>query len=165
MVSLGATLGVLSPPDTPHVRSTHPRYSIAQLKAYFSYIALPPVILASPLLSNPVLARTADYGLPFLSALMRHHMVKIPYENLALHYSLLHHGSPRDETLDLEEIFELIINGGMGRGGQCLQMNLLFGTVLRSLGFNIMSTGARTNTACQDIARSPNYKGPSYNCW
>ena len=51
----------------------------------------------------------------------------------------------------------------MGRGGHCLQMNGMFGIVLRSLGFDVMSTAARINIACQDIARSPNYKGPSYN--
>ena len=44
-------------------------------------------------------------------------------------------------------------------------MNGMFGTVLRSLGFDVMSTAARTNTACQDVARSPDYKGPSYNAW
>ena len=151
--------------ETPHTRSTQPLYSTTQLHAYFSHIALDPLFLSSPLLKDPMLARTSAHGLPFLSALMRHHMAAIPYENLKLHYSAIHAITPCDLMLDVQEIYSHIIEGGMGRGGQCLQLNGMFGTVLRSLGFDVMSTGARINTACQDVARSPHYKGPSYNGW
>ena len=151
--------------DIPHSRSTRPQYSTAQLQAYFSFIALPPIFLSSPILAEPLLARTSDHGLPFLSALMRHHMAAIPYENLALHYSPHQMMMSSHVTLDVQEIYSLIVEGGMGRGGHCLQMNGIFATVLRSLGFDVMSTAARINTACQDIARSPDYKGPSYNGW
>ena len=96
---------------------------------------------------------------------MRHHMAAIPYENLAIHYSPNRNIGPSDVMLDVQKIYSLIVEGVMGRGGQCTQMNGMFGTVLRSLGFDVMSTGARTNTACQDVARSPDYKGPSYNAW
>ena len=151
--------------EIPHSRSTRPLYSTAQLHAYFSHVALPPALLSSPILSDPVLARTSTHGLPLLSALMRHHMATIPYENLALHYSPHHSIMSADATLDVQKVYSLIVEGGMGRGGQCSQMNGMFGTVLRSLGFDITSTAARTNTACQDVARSPDYKGPSYNSW
>ena len=96
---------------------------------------------------------------------MRHHMAAIPYENLGIHYSHDHNVMSGDVMLDVQGTYSLIVEGGMGRGGQCLQMNGMFGTVLRSLGFDVMSTAARTNTACQDVARSPDYKGPSYNAW
>lgn len=93
---------------------------------------------------------------------MRHHMVTIPYENLALHYLPHQRIRSSDVTLDVQEIYSLNVEGCMGRGEHCLQMNGVFGTVLRSLGFDVMSTAARINTACQDIARSPEYKVPSY---
>ncbi len=92
-------------------------------------------------------------------------MAAIPYENLTLHYSPHRNITPSDVMLDVQEIYSLIVQEGRGRGGQCMQMNGMFATVLRSLGFEVMSTGARTNTACQDVARSPGYKGPSYNAW
>ena len=151
--------------EIPHSRSTRPQYSTSQLHAYFSLIALPPTFRSSPILADPALALTSIHGLPFLSALMRHHMAAIPYENLAIHYSPDRNVMPCNVMLDVQEIYSLIVGSGMGRGGQCLQMNGMFGTVLRSLGFDVMSTAARTNTACQDVARSPDYKGPSYNSW
>ncbi len=157
--------GMLDSAEIPHSRSARPQYSLAQLYAYFSLIALPPMFVSSPILTEPVLARTSTHGLPLLSALMRHHMAAIPYENLALHYSSHSNTIPNDVMLDVQKIFSLFVEGGMGRGGQCMQMNSMFGTVLRSLGFDVMSTAARTNTACQDVARSTGYKGPSYNSW
>ena len=155
----------LDSPEIPHSRSTRPQYSTTQIYAYYSYISLPSVFLSSPLLADPGLARTSTHGLPFLSALMRHHMATIPYENLALHYSPQRNRLPSDVTLDMQEVYSLIVEGGMGRGGQCIQMNGMFATVLKSLGFDVTTTAARINTACQDVARSPEYKGPSYNAW
>ena len=51
---------MLNPLDTselPHSRSTRPRYSVAQLQAYFSLIALPPLFYP-PILAEPL---TMDY--------------------------------------------------------------------------------------------------------
>ena len=92
---------------------------------------------------------------------MRHRMATIPYENLALPYSPPQRIMSSQVTLDVQEIYSLIVEGGMGRGGHCLQMNGIFGPVLRSLAFDVMGTAARINSACQDIARSPKYKGPT----
>ena len=142
------------------LRSNHTMYSLEQLGAYFARIALPPDLLASPLLKTPDLARTREHGLPFVAALMRHHLAAIPFENLSLHYS-----PHRYVPLDMDEVYKRMVEQGTGRGGQCMEMNGLFGNVLRSLGFEVMSTAARVNTACQDAARHPGYKGPSYNGW
>ena len=151
--------------EIPHSRSSRPQYSTAQLQAYFSLIGLRHTFQSSRILAEPELARTLVHGLPFLSALMRHHMAAIPYENLALHYFPRDGTKSSGTTLDMYEIYRVIVEGGMGRGGQCLQMNGMFGTVLRSLGFDVMSTAAKTNTACQYVARTPEYQGPSYNPW
>lgn len=92
-------------------------------------------------------------------------MAAIPYENLTLHYSAHSNVLPSDTMLDMQEVYKLIVEEGMGRGGLCIQMNGMFATVLRSLGFDVTTTAARINTACQDVARSPEYKGPGYNAW
>ena len=151
--------------ETPHSRSARFELSKAQLQAYFSSIGLPPTHLSSPLLAEPLLACTQAHGLPFLAALMRHHLASIPYENLAIHYSSSREFVPSISMLDMQEIYSLIVERGTGRGGMCMQINGLFGTVLRSLGFEIMSTAARINTACQDVARTAEYEGPTYNGW
>jgi len=165
MVSISNHLTELGSTEIPHSRSSRPTYSVSQVHAYFCIIDLPPVSLSSPLLAEPALAHTSTHGLPFLSALMRHHMAAIPYENLSLHYSSHCNVTPSDVELDMQDIYSLMVDGGMGRGGQCLEMNSMFGTVLRTLGFDVMSTAARTNTACQAVARTPEYEGPNYNAW
>ena len=62
-------------------------------------------------------------------------MATIPYQNLALHYSPRRSGISSDVMMDMQEIYKLVVEEVMGRGGQCIQMNGMFGTVLRSLGF------------------------------
>jgi hypothetical protein len=155
----------LDSPEIAHSRSARPHYSNDQLYAYFSLIELPSANLSSPLLAEPALARTRAHGLPFLAALMRHHLAAIPFENLALHFPPQRDVRLNDISLDVQEIYKHIVEHGAGRGGHCLQINCMFGTVLRSLGFEVMSAAGRVNTACQDVARLPGYKGPSYNGW
>ena len=146
--------------EVPHSRSSRPAYSSDQIQTYLDLIRLPATYRSSSALNDPTLAYTRTHGLPLLEALMRYHLATIPFENLALHYS-----STREVSLDPLEIFRIIVEEKRGRGGHCLQMNCIFGTVLRSLGFEVMSTAARVNTACQAVATSPGYSGPSYNGW
>ena len=146
--------------EIAHSHSSRPRYSREQLDTYFAAIKLPAAHLSSPLLKDPLLARTYIHGFPFLSALILHHLATVPFENLELHYSPY-----RNVSLDAEELYVRMVERGERRGGQCMQLNGLFGTVLRSLGFDVMSTAGRVNTACQAVARTPGYRGPSYNGW
>lgn len=44
-------------------------------------------------------------------------------------------------SLDKEDLFEKIVT--LERGGYCMENNLLFSTVLRTLGFEVVATGAR----------------------
>jgi len=67
-------------------------------------------------------------------------MATVPFENLALHYST-HHSI----TLDPECLFEKVV--GRGRGGYCMENNCFFGTVLRTLGYAMVSVGARVSNA------------------
>jgi arylamine N-acetyltransferase len=153
-------MNIADSPEIPHSRSALPLFSSIQLNAYFSRIELPSRHLSSPILADATLARSIDHGLPFLAALMRHHMATIPFENLSMHYS-----SHEEVTLDPLEIYDFIVERSRGRGGHCMQMNRLFSTVLRSLGFDVTTVAGRVNTACQAIAANPNYQGPSYNGW
>lgn len=44
-------------------------------------------------------------------------MAAIPYENLALHYSPHRNAMSSDVVLDMHKIYSLVVEGGMGRGG------------------------------------------------
>ncbi|KAK4899583.1 hypothetical protein LTR49_027626 [Elasticomyces elasticus] len=79
-------------------------------------------------------------GHGFLGALVTHTLANIPFENLSLHDSPTHAVSIHPDTL-----FQKIIRADMGRGGYCLENNVFLGTVLQSLGFDVMSVGARIN--------------------
>lgn len=83
-----------------------------------------------------------DQALEFLSVLKRYTLANIPFESAELHYS-------RNQIIDIhpEILFSKIVSQGTGRGGYCMENNALFATVLRTLGFEIMSTGGRVNAA------------------
>ena len=74
--------------------------------------------------------------LGFLTNLQRHHMARVPFESLSLHYS-----RHRVLSLDPDDLFEKMITNS--RGGYCMEVNALFVTVLRSLGFMLFSIGGR----------------------
>ena len=143
----------MSPPDlSPAI------YSPSQLETYLAFINLREPYRTSPLRWDQRVARREELGLPFLSALMRFHLAKVPFENLVLHYSPC-----KEAVLEANELFDRIIT--TNRGGHCLQLNAFFATVLRSLGFETMTSAAKVNTDCQAVAANPGYDGPSYNGW
>ena len=122
----------------------HPTYTANQLERYYNRISLPSRHRDLINTASPV--GTGSNALLFLTALQKYHVTKIPFENLDLHYSF-HHRSP----VTPEDVFEKIVDRGAGRGGWCLQMNCLFGTVLRSLGYEMFTTAGRVNTAVDTI--------------
>jgi len=60
----------------------------------------------------------------------------VPFENLSLHYSKL-----PGISLDTEDLFEKIVE--RRRGGYCMEVNCFFATVLDTLGYEVVPTGAR----------------------
>ena len=46
-----------------------------------------------------------------------------------------------------------------------MENSLLFGTVLRSLGFDVVSIGAKVNEAVQGLSAKRGWKGPKYDGW
>ncbi|KAK3617918.1 hypothetical protein LTR22_026555 [Elasticomyces elasticus] len=114
-------------------------YTPQQLHAVYDRINLPARYRYEPGdFSREVVKHHDGHG--FLEALVTHTLAHIPFENLSLHYSPTHAVSIHPDAL-----FQKIIRADMGRGGYCLENNVFLGTVMRSLGFNVMSVGARIN--------------------
>lgn len=108
--------------------SGRPTYSKDGLSKYLEYIGLPSSF------------QDGDRNLTNLRTLQQHQLARIPFENLALHYS-----PDRTIHLDADYLYDKIVN--RSRGGYCMENNAFFGTILRSLGFKVRSVGARVNTA------------------
>ncbi|CAK1367838.1 N-hydroxyarylamine O-acetyltransferase [Cercospora beticola] len=102
-------------------------YNQSQLHAYFERIHFSP-------------DRFPPHSLSYLTALLRHQLVHVPFETLELHYSV-----DRKISLDPEVLFDKTVT--RGRGGYCLENNAFFGIILRSLGFNAYGVVCRITTA------------------
>lgn len=69
-----------------------------------------------------------------LFGLQRAHLRSVPFENLDIHYKKL-------IVLDIDIIFEKIVNHK--RGGFCYELNSLFYTLLKEIGFKVRIISAR----------------------
>ncbi|KAK6381211.1 hypothetical protein LTR81_027594 [Elasticomyces elasticus] len=114
-------------------------YTLQQLHTVYDRINLPTRYRYEPGDFSREVAKHHD-GNGFLGALVTHTLAHIPFENLSLHNSPTHAVSIHPDAL-----FQKIIWADMGRGGYCLENNVFLGTVLRSLGFDVTSVGARIN--------------------
>ncbi|RDW76001.1 hypothetical protein BP5796_06822 [Coleophoma crateriformis] len=132
------------------------KYNPEQIKQYYAHINLPPKAREIDVSS---IANTKE-GLEFLTVLQRHQLASVPFENLELHYSSHH-----TISLDPQHLFHKIVERNAGRGGYCMENSCFFGTILRSLGYDIVSIGAKVNEAVQPIAASKNWKGPKFDGW
>ncbi|KAG4415310.1 hypothetical protein IFR04_011565 [Cadophora malorum] len=80
----------------------------------------------------------------FLTELLRHQLVYVPFETLSLHYSV-----NKQITLNRQDLFNKIV--GRCRGGYCLENNTFFGAILESLGFRVMGVFCRITYATRGI--------------
>ena len=132
----------------PSPLSTRPLYSKEQIHRFYDRISLPQKHRHDPGPSTNNIHNDKDASLALLSALQRHFLASVPFENLDLHYSP-HHSI----SLDPAHLFDKIVLGAdshghnRGRGGYCMENNQLLNTVLASLGFDVVSVGARVNAA------------------
>ncbi|KAJ5584192.1 arylamine N-acetyltransferase 1 [Penicillium hispanicum] len=101
--------------------------TVDQVDEYLTYIQLPAQFQRN---QNPRLE------LDFLAAIQAHHICRIPYENVALHYS-----QNPSISLDVVEIYHKFVV--RGRGGYCMENNIFLYHVLCILGFQVYLTGAR----------------------
>ncbi|GFP60189.1 arylamine N-acetyltransferase 1 [Trichoderma asperellum] len=74
--------------------------------------------------------------LQFLKELQAHHLARVPFESISLHYS-----PHRTLSVDPDDLFQKVVE--KSRGGYCVEMNTLLGDMMRALGFNVLSIGAR----------------------
>ena len=129
--------------------SDRPRYDFFHLREYTTYIKLPHVKglslweLALQQEGKDTLQRVDCHANPgtalqVLTYLQKHHLAKVPFENLSLHYSPHH-----SVNLHPDILYDKIVK--KGRGGYCMENNCFFGTVLRSLGFTVYGAGARVH--------------------
>lgn len=139
--------------SAPSFRKT---YSAEQIQLYYERIQLPQHLRKT---NVSTIANTQE-GLSFLTTLQKYHLASIPFENLDLHYSSHH-----TITLDPEHVFHKIVERDDGRGGYCMETTSLLATVLRSLGFEIITASARVNEAIQPVTTRKECQGPRYNGW
>ena len=111
--------------------SERPIYDLPQVSQYFEHIGLSPDLLTSP---------STKPSLALLTTLQTHHLLTIPFEDLSLHYSPTPLTPP---SLESEDLFDKIVT--RGHGGYCMESNCFFATVLRSLGFDVLSVGGRVS--------------------
>jgi arylamine N-acetyltransferase len=83
-------------------------------------------------------------SLAALSGLIKHHVATFPFESLSLHYS-----PSRKLSLRPDDIYTKMV--GTGRGGYCMEQNALFAAVLRTMGYQLFSAGARVSYATAGI--------------
>lgn len=119
--------------------SKRPTFTQDQLSKYFTHIKLPE---AARTLSSDLQSQDAASQLSFLGTLTRHQLCAVPFENLDLHYSPV-----KGISLNSDHLFNKIVERNAGRGGYCMQNNSFFATVLRSLGYTVMSAGGRVSSA------------------
>jgi arylamine N-acetyltransferase len=134
-------------------------YSPSQIQQFFDRISFPSHYRNHDILKDPSVARTSS-GLEFLRILHKYTLAALPFESLALHYSPHHIVS-----IDPNALFRKIVSDGRGRGGYCMENNCLFGTVLRTLGYDVYPTGARVNEAVEPNAASKDWAGPKFKGW
>ncbi|KAH9816345.1 arylamine n-acetyltransferase [Teratosphaeria destructans] len=139
-----------------------PRYSKDQLQTYFKRIKIPQKYLDVPIVSDQSLARTRKHGLPFLRSLTRYHVCNVPFENLELHYSV-----HKTISLDMDDLYNKFVQQGLeyGRGGRCMENNGFFGTVLRSLGFDVRNCGGRVSRMMAASHETRELQGQTYDPW
>lgn len=142
--------------------SLRPRYTKLQLETYFERILLPQRYMASPVFSDPSLAKTREHGLPLVQALTRHHLCNVPFENLRLHYSVC-----KTISLDMADLFTNFAQDGLqsGRGGRCMETNGFFGTVLRSLGYEVRNCAGRVSRMMSSSGEVRRTQGDTYDGW
>lgn len=120
-------------------------YTPTQLTQYLTHISYPtPSPLPPPTLQT-------------LHLITAHQLATLPFESISLHYS-----PTRRLTLDPDALLAKVIGGyGVGgkRGGYCMEVNTVLACVLKGLGFDVCSLGARISFA------TDRKEGEGYGGW
>ena len=128
-----------------HVLASRPTYTRHQLAQYVARLQTPTSgrwtleDLESSIKADPLAA---------LSALQKKQMSFVSWGNVAMHYSP-HRALP----LDTESLFTKLVERGLG--GYCMENNTFFATVLRSLGYELYTSGARISNSLDMSGKDP----------
>ncbi|KAI9829449.1 MAG: N-terminal acetyltransferase [Phylliscum demangeonii] len=125
--------------------ASRPIYSSAQLDRYFARIKFKQTRISEHDAKGP-------NGMAYLSSLLKYQQAAVPFENLDLHYAKNH-----GVSLEPQDLYHKIVE--RGHGGYCFEINLFFGIVLRTLGYQIYLAGARVSAAEGEQA------GDCYQSW
>ncbi|BFZ62293.1 hypothetical protein YB2330_003382 [Saitoella coloradoensis] len=94
-------------------------------------------------------------SLPHLSSLQLHHITHIPFENLSIHYSRTH-----TISVSPPHIFHKLVT--LSRGGYCMELNSGFATLLRGMGYDVLTGGGRI---CADMNLGREKGGEVFEGW
>ncbi|KAL9582302.1 MAG: hypothetical protein Q9212_003373 [Teloschistes hypoglaucus] len=131
----------MNPSQPPKDPTSRPTYTPSQLHDYLESIQ------HSDQVPSP-----SSLSLEYLTTLQQHHLATYPFENLSIHYSPTH-----SVSLDLNVLYDKFVR--KRRGGYCMEQNAFFGTVLRSLGYEVTNVGGRV---CDAVNGGP---GLRYGSW
>jgi arylamine N-acetyltransferase len=118
--------------------STTVRFTKDQLSLYFNRICLP----ESKRIYSVGSLSDADQ-LSYLHLLQKHHLVKVPWENLTQHYSWHHVVDVNPNHLFNKIVLPDPAGENANRGGYCMEVNQFQHNVLYSLGFDNHMVGSR----------------------
>lgn len=133
-----------------------PIFNTSQISQYYDRISLPSVHRHTSETAHKTLLSDSSKALAFLSAVQMYQLARVPFENLALHYS----PKPTIKT-DALAVFDKIVT--RRRGGYCMENTMLLYHVLLSLGFDVYATGGRVCQAVQPIADQEDWVGMHWN--
>ena len=139
---------------TSHPLSERYAYSIDQLRRYLRHVSFPTK-------NSESLDFARQDAFNKLALLQKHQLSAVPFDSLILHYSQHH-----TVSLDEAALYEKIVGGGEeevkhqedvtelswlpakgGKGGYCMENNAFFAAVLRGLGYDVVTCGARVSWA------------------
>jgi arylamine N-acetyltransferase len=111
-------------------------FSLQEIDRYLAYLGLPETVRTGSKIPKDV---------DLLKTLQTHQISKVPFENLGIHYSKIH-------NLDINPrvVYQKVLAGN-GRGGQCMELNLLLTHILRGLGFYCYTAGAKVRIRVNGI--------------
>ena len=140
-----------------HPLAERPTFSTDQLNQYLTHLHRTLPSTSSRLTLQNLRTQIEASPLKAISTLMRLHLSSIPWGNLSLHYSTHHTISITPPS----HVFNKLIT--RNHGGYCMEQNLLFATILRSLGYAVYLTGARISNALDLTGAARDKEG--YSGW
>jgi hypothetical protein len=129
-------------------------YTEEQLDRYLAFVALPREHKHT---HNEIggLSR-----LNWLNRLIQAQLRTIPFENIDLHFT-----ASRTINLDPNYLFKKFVDDDGHRGGYCLENNLFFGIILRTLGFDVVPIGGRVNRAAVSVETKRDSSNSPFRGW